>query len=369
MANFAKILKDIGYDVVLFTDIFSPEITEKIRFLKFFNVYSLGTLRPAIKIKIGTRRFLELPRVDILIKLLRKEKVDTIMLFSGHYLVPMLKKMLPSLKIILYVFFPYFLAYSFSIKETYYQQRKLSRVVLKEYEKQIYSHADLIITISEYSRKILELTMNVQSYVIHEPIDTNFFKPSWEKKMYGLVISISQFMPSKRQDIMIQLFKKLMSLVKNKKDELTLVLAGGLNPYYIDYAKNILRSKYGASNLKILLNPSDEVVLDLYQRAYIYWHLHEEHHILTPLEAMACGTPAVLMKYGGIDGAVHRYNSMLANNYDEFVKYTIELIEDTSLWKKLAINAYRSVQYFSLERTRHRLEKLLIKELNISPTI
>ncbi|MEM4507048.1 MAG: glycosyltransferase family 4 protein [Acidilobaceae archaeon] len=78
---------------------------------------------------------------------------------------------------------------------------------------------------------------------------------------------------------------------------------------------------------------------------------------LSALEAMASGVPVVAMRVGGLPEVIsHGESGLLASSLQEFVKYTMVLINDESLRKKLAVGALQRATYFDCE---HQLPRYL----------
>jgi len=332
---YAKLLSELGYRPIILTGSVSSRIFNVFKELKNYDIIVLG------------RYFQEIN----LLKEIRKWNIEYLFLFSKYYLAKLIKYLNTDVRVFLYIFFPYSYVYSFSLDEIK-KRVGLKRRILRGLEHYLYNNADRILTISRFSQKIIN-NIGLKSVVLYEPIDTDFFKPDWKKKRYNLIISVSQFTPGKMFHKMILLFKKLQG-------EYELVLAGGINPAFLKYIIYLKKIARDDKRIKFIFNPDDNQLRELYQRATVYWHLREEHHILTPLEAMACGTPSVLTAKGGIDGAIHEFNSFLARNEDEFIRYSEILLQNRNLWYKMASNAVISVKRFSLSNIKKDLNKVLL---------
>lgn len=348
LSTFAEMIEELGNEPVILTNEFSPSILKSFSSLRKHKILLIGSY-PKIKMSWGSINEINLTKPRDLVQHIKDEKISCLILFSGYYLTYLLKLLVPSLQVILYLFFPYSCAYSISSKEAF-GRISLRRMLLKKYESVVYKKADLVLTISLFSQRTINRVLKINSEILYEPIDTKFFKPDWPKKRRDVIISVSQFVPGKKFENMIRWFKEIAGDYK-------LLLAGGVNPHHLSYLSYLKKLAKSDNRIKFILNPTDTRLKKLYQVATLYWHVREEHHILTPLEAMACGTPSVLIGRGGLDGAEHGYNSFVVKDKNEFLEYTKKLLSDEDLWRTMARNAFTSIQQFSMESAKIKLKK------------
>jgi len=83
---------------------------------------------------------------------------------------------------------------------------------------------------------------------------------------------------------------------------------------------------------------------------------------LVAVEAMACGTPVIASKVGGLAHTVKNGHSGLhfvAGRSDHLAKKIIEIIMDSEKLKEMGINArIRASREFGLERTVKQIKEL-----------
>lgn len=84
---------------------------------------------------------------------------------------------------------------------------------------------------------------------------------------------------------------------------------------------------------------------------------------LTPLEAMACGTPTVIVPSGGLDEYLkHEHNCMLVeNDKTEVVNAIIKLLNNNSLRSSIVANGLTLAKQFSWDRCVNSFEKALFE--------
>ena len=75
------------------------------------------------------------------------------------------------------------------------------------------------------------------------------------------------------------------------------------------------------------------------------------------LEAMACGTPVIASKFGGIRNTITGENGLLIDptNANEFAEAIITLLKDSKMAKRVGSKGYETIQqFFSWEAIAER---------------
>ncbi|MBA4337104.1 glycosyltransferase family 4 protein [bacterium] len=122
--------------------------------------------------------------------------------------------------------------------------------------------------------------------IIYPPVDVNRFKPQKKKENFFLIVST--ITPYKKIDLAVQLFNKLGK-------ELVIIGDGPQKPY--------LQSIAGP-NISFLGFKSDRETAQYYQNARAFIFPGEEDFGITPVEAMAAGTPVLAYGKGGVTETV-----------------------------------------------------------------
>ncbi|HEX2583243.1 MAG TPA: glycosyltransferase family 4 protein [Chlamydiales bacterium] len=160
--------------------------------------------------------------------------------------------------------------------------------------------------------------------VIYPPVDTSFYSLSEKKENYYL--TSSRLVPYKKIDLIVEAFSRL--------PDLTLVVIGD-GPE----AKNL--RKKASKNVEFLGFQPSEVLRQYMQKAKAFVFAALEDFGITPIEAMASGTPVIALGKGGTAETI--------------------LPEKTGLFfeNQTALDIYAAIQQF--EKTHDRFDPRLIR--------
>jgi len=223
-----------------------------------------------------------------------------------------------------------------------------------------------IVCNSDFTKKYIDKTYGIYSKVIYPPVDTSFFKPA-EKK--NLILSVGRFtriFGGKKQEILIEVFKKM---AKDGLNNWGLIVVGGTDD--LSYVEKLKKETEDCS-IQILTNISAQNLKKLYGEAKIYWHAagfgedlethpeRAEHFGISVVEAMSAGCVPVVFSGGGIpeiidDGS----NGFLWQTDKDLTSKTERLVQDHKLLGKLAREAQAKAKKFSKRRFVEEFEKLL----------
>ena len=220
---------------------------------------------------------------------------------------------------------------------------------------------------SKFTQKVNEKFLpSSKSVVLYPPVDTDSLKNTTPKE--NIILSVGRFdSPShaKRQDILIEAYKKLSPLIR---DKYTLILAGALvtDQSYLDPYKKSAKD----FNIKFVINPEFTKLKDLYCRAKIFWHAsgyeideetypdRVEHFGIVTVEAMASGCIPVVINKGGQREIISSKSGFLCEDLNELVEKTSLLINSKSpaVFRQNAINRSNT---FSTGNFITRLKEIL----------
>jgi glycosyltransferase involved in cell wall biosynthesis len=147
-------------------------------------------------------------------------------------------------------------------------------------------NVDALIANSEFVRRRIRTYYNLDSSVIHPFVDLENFKqvqasPPAKEDFY---LMVTAFAPNKRVDIAIEAFNRLGKKLK--------IIGSGQQEKWL--------KSFAGSHIEFLGNlPRARVIENLAKaRALIFPGV--EDFGITPLEALACGTPVIAFKEGGV---------------------------------------------------------------------
>jgi glycosyltransferase involved in cell wall biosynthesis len=219
-----------------------------------------------------------------------------------------------------------------------------------------------IICNSKYTKSVIDKNYSISSSVLYPPVTQ---MPEHNKENYILSIGrFDNFLHSKRQDFLIETFKKL-NLSKWK-----LILAGGSH----DSKENIkkLRAQIGGEQIELIVNPSFEEMRELYSKASIYWHAagfgsdldkypeKAEHFGIATVEAMSAGAIPIVYAAGGQLEIVHdQENGYLWKMPEELITITKNVITDISQHQHMSKRAIDSAAQFGKEQFIHEFKQYL----------
>lgn len=226
----------------------------------------------------------------------------------------------------------------------------------------------LVICNSYFTKRYIDREYGVKSKVIYPPVSVDKIKP---KKKENLIISVgrfSQLVQAKRQDVLVNAFKKLFdSGFRNWRLE----LAGGVEVGVDDYVERLEESSKGYP-IKILKSPSFRQIKDLYGKAKIFWSAsgykvdeikdpgRVEHFGITVVEAMAGGAIPLIYDAGGhreiiSDGE----NGYLWKSTKELIQKTKSLISDRELQNKFSKSAQSASRVYEYARFEAQVLEIL----------
>ena len=145
----------------------------------------------------------------------------------------------------------------------------------------------------------------MNSQVSYLGIDTNLFRPLWNSRK-NYILSVGALSPHKGFDFIINSLGKVDDTIRPKLK----IVGYASNKDWLNQLRDL--AKINDVDLEILENISYEELVVLYNEAKLFiFGSYLEPFGLVSLEAMACGTPVIAVKEGGIREIVkHMQNGL-----------------------------------------------------------
>jgi len=225
---------------------------------------------------------------------------------------------------------------------------------LKSRDLKTTNYIDFYIGDSNDCAKRIKKIYNKRSSYVYSPINYSFYKKyfSAQKEDYYLLVSRLDFW--KRADIAIEAF--------NKNGKKLFIVGSG-------EAEQSLR-KQSNKNITFLSSVSDLELGKLYSKARAVIFTPDIEHGLIPIEANACGTPAICYGFGGVLDTMIPYNGT-----NEDACTSVFFKEQTGDAINIAINEFeklnlnhsfinKNAQKFSVEIFKNNLSTVVKQFLN-----
>lgn len=233
------------------------------------------------------------------------------------------------------------------------------------------SKSSSIATHSYFTKKLMTRYMPKLAkhiHVIHPGIDTSRY--SFSSKHENYFLTVSRIDPLKRINLIIGAFKLLIDKYGAK---MKLIIAGSVEKKNRFYLNKLYFMSRGYP-VEIILNPSEDELLDLYRHAYAFiFASNNEPFGMAPLEAMSCGKPVIAaVNNGGVldylrDGVngIH-----VKPDSNELAKALHILANNEDLVRRLGIYARRTALLYDINNFVKKLDKLVERaSTNISTEI
>jgi len=211
--------------------------------------------------------------------------------------------------------------------------------------------AKSVLVNSEWIRSQVRRIYGIPATICPPGVDVEKFAPVEKKSdvMIGelkietpFILSTNRHYPQKGMEYAIEMMPTVL-----RECDARLVLTGDFTNYtprLIQLAKNLRVSHRVVFTNRV----SEESLIELYQNASVYVYTSPcEDFGLGPVEAMACGTPAVVWDYAGptetiLDGATG-YRAKLCQ-IDDLAEKVIHLLNDANLNQRMAKDAVEHVR-------------------------
>ncbi|MDD4652639.1 MAG: glycosyltransferase family 4 protein [Methanothrix sp.] len=221
-------------------------------------------------------------------------------------------------------------------------------------DKENASHARMILSNSCFSSEAILRAYGKNSFVSYLGVDRELFKPlKLEKEQY--VLSVGSIVAEKGFDFII----RALGLVDRTIRPRLIIVGNTVKPAYRDYLVRLAAEKGVNLETKVLIDDSELVSLYNKAKLCVYAPFLEPFG-LVPVEAMACGTPVVAVREGGVrESVVHKESGLLTNRDEkEFAGAITELLLNNEMYQYMSGRAVDIVSgFWTCEKAAQRLIK------------
>lgn len=219
---------------------------------------------------------------------------------------------------------------------------------------------ETIVCNSMFTKNNLNSTLQQRAMVIYPPVTTRV--PASNKKE-KIILTVGRFHPAKKQDVLIETFRKMSEGWK-------LVCIGGLLPADKQYFES-LQKKSDGYPISLVANGTFDALQSYYKKATIYWHaagfgesdpILKEHFGISTVEAMSYGCIPVVYNGGGLVEIIKEGKSgFLWNTPDELLEKSKEFVGNPSLTKKMSNQSRKRSHDFDITKFFTAFDDLLTK--------
>ncbi len=241
---------------------------------------------------------------------------------------------------------------------------KLMNPLFRWIEHALMPCTDVVVVNSAYSERTVLKTFPkldpAKVKLVYCGIDHSTFRPRPQiarKQQIAVVGTLTKF---KRVDVVIRALKLLQQQPGYEPTQLLIKGKG--------FEKENLRqliTELGLTDSVQIIDQfySGEQLAQLLCSSRVFVHAaHNEPFGLSPIEAMACGTPAVVTGTGGTAETVENEVSGLYFDYQseaDLARQLHRLLADDKLWQRLSEGAIRHAEQFNWDKTTASLSRLL----------
>ena len=237
-------------------------------------------------------------------------------------------------------------------KEIWRAYVKSLEISLAKIDRENASHAKYVLANSYFSRETILRAYGLNCFVSYLGIDADLFRPlSLPKENF--VLSVGECRHHKGHDFTI----RSLSLIDEQRRPKMVIVANSTIPAW--EAHLVRMAARLRVDLEVKKSIPDSELVCLYNRArlFVYAAILEPFG-LTPLEAMACGTPVVAVKEGGVRESVLHDETGILTPRDEsaFAEATADLLGNDEQRERMSCRGVEVVRSFWT--VRHAGERL-----------
>lgn len=229
-------------------------------------------------------------------------------------------------------------------------------------------------TNSEFTKKVIEESWLTKIDLVHHPLVdvTEIVNAVAMVKKEKVILSVGRFfrqLHSKRQDVLIDIFRQLVTKYPQQMKGWKLVFIGAVEDK--EYLSQVKRKKRNLP-IEFYHDLDRKKLLEWYGKASIYWHAagfgvdpqkhpqKVEHFGISTAEAMAAGcVPIVHGKGGQLEVMGPELKELLWSTQSECLEKTQQIISDLELRKEFQAKAKQRAKIFNTNTFEQKLFKMI----------
>jgi glycosyltransferase involved in cell wall biosynthesis len=223
------------------------------------------------------------------------------------------------------------------------------------------NYSEYTLSNSYFSRESILRMYGINSHVSYLGVDPEMFKPL-EIPEEKFILSVGTFTPEKGHGFLVDSLALIDSEIRPK----LIVVSNSSYPPWKTYLEKHATELNVDMEILSLIN-DDELTI-LYNKAeLVVYSPYLEPFGLVPLESMACGTPVVAVKEGGVrETVIHKKTGLLIDRDEElFGEAVTKVLSKDYKRYDMGINAVNTVEnYWTIDHAGERLIEHLMRVIN-----
>ncbi len=235
------------------------------------------------------------------------------------------------------------------------------QAAIRKNDRQNVLSAKTVLVNSQFIQESAERIYGIDATVNYLGVDTHFFQPNVKSKK-DFVFSVGSMTPLKGFDFIV----RSIGLIPVEERPRLVIASNFSNPPEQAYIQNL--AKESGVSLELQAGITDQKLVELYNQAAltVYAPVREPFGLVA-IESMACATPLVAVREGGIrETVVHGETGLLtARDEGEFARAVQELMADPQRAAQMGHNGRKAVlEKWTWEAAVDRLEKNFFAAVN-----
>lgn len=216
---------------------------------------------------------------------------------------------------------------------------------------ELYGMADVRMANSTYTARVLYRRYGIAGHVVYPAISWEYFEeePDPGEARGRTIITVGRFVPQKRVERLIQLFRER---ILREVPDARLLIVGVRDPRYPYYYEELRAAAEAADNVELVDKPLPaSKMAEYYRMARVYVHMRVgEHFGMAPVEAMSQAVIPVIPERSGLAELVSDgFDGFTYATDEEAVAKVIKILKSGG-FPDIRRRCYLKAQYFNPRR-------------------